>query len=159
MTQNLKEVYSSNKEKRTFEAIVIENPYFSKTYYLVNDTVPHDFNYNGSSKHFEVCPFELNLPTKGEEQQDVEITLPNIGIPMIKELDSALEDIFEPVMIHFLVYLDGFSDPQGEIPNLEFTNVVIDRTTVSGIGMRKDLFGHYINENQRFDIRFEGLFL
>jgi hypothetical protein len=152
MTDNLKEIYSANKNVRVYECIVLEHPLFSKTYYLVNDNVSHTFN----GVEYLACPFEITLPTKGENQQDLAIVLPNIGWDIIKELDNAIEDVYSEIKVRLEIWTDVL---EAEIPSLVFSQISVDKNTVSGVGIRKDLFSHYINENAIFDIRFEGLFL
>ena len=159
MTQELKEVFTSNVDKRLYEAIIISHPLFSKTYYLVNDDESHVFDVDGTMQSFEVCPFRISLPEKGSAQQDVEVIMPNIGWDIIKELDDAIEDVHSPIMLRFLIYLQDIDTIQSEIPNLVFTNISVDQNSVSGVGMRKDLYAHYILENSAFDTRFEGLWL
>jgi hypothetical protein len=159
MTQTLKEIYSSNVDKRVYEALILSHPLFSKSYYLINDTEGRPQDVDGTVQSFDACPFRVSLPEKGSEQQDVELALPNIGWDIIKELDAAIEDIYTPIQVRFLVYIEDDLYSHAEIPNLEFTNINVDRISVTGIGMRKDLYGHYINENAIFDLRFAGLFI
>jgi hypothetical protein len=155
MTQTLKEIWASNKNIRVYECLVLTHPLFDSTFYLVNDTQTKNFN----GVDYQPCPFKITLPEKGSNQQDVSIVLPNIGIDIIKQLDNAIEDIYEPIKTELQLWIDGASQPEAVIPNLEFTNISVDKTTVSGVGMRKDLYGHYVLENAIFDIRFEGLWI
>ncbi len=161
MTDALKEIYSSNKNVRVYEALILSHPNFSKIWYLVNDNSGHSFApYPGhTSVYFEPLPFKIKLPDVGETQQELEVGLPNIGTTISDELDAAIANPEIPIDVKFRIYIEGSADPQASIDDLRFVAVTIDSYVIQATAQRTDLFRRYVLENTMYDWRFEGLWL
>lgn len=140
----LKEVYASAPAtQRYVETLAFSHSLFDKTYYLTNDNQPWSFLLEtGQLVTFQVMPFRIVLPNSdGKGNQDMKLTLANIGRQLIDPLESAIALPSEPVRCVYRVYLDQVSSsPQNSPPlTLIITGVQVNREAVSATATRADV--------------------
>lgn len=162
LTEELKEIYSSNPVgTRYYESVAISHSRFSKTYYMVQDSVSHEWKLeDDSTVTFEPFGFSLVLPEVGGAQQSIQFVFDNVGREAMPELEAAAELISEPIQLHYRVYIDGSDISQYDI-SLVMTNIVADNYSISAIATRPDLYARTIPKGNAvfFDSKFRGLYL
>lgn len=144
ISQALKEVYASAPAtQRYVETLSFSHSLFSQTYYLTNDNQNWTFLLEtGVSKTFVVMPFKIVLPKNdGKGNQDMNLTLANIGRELIDPLEAAIALPSEPVSCVYRVYLDQASTtPQNSPPlTLKITGFEVTREAVSAMATRSDV--------------------
>jgi len=140
----LKEIYASAPAtQRYIETLAFSHSLFSQTYYVTNDNQSWQFLLEtGSLVTFSVMPFRIVLPTlDGQGQQDMGLTLANIGRDLIDPLESAIAKPSEPIRCVYRVYLDqAATAPQNTPPlSLILTGVQVTRESVSATATRADV--------------------
>ena len=160
LSQELKEVYSSNPiGKRYYNTAEISHSRFSKTFYMVEDGVSHEWKLeDGSIVTFEPMGFSLVLPEVGGADQTIKFVFDNVGREAMPELEAAAELISEPIRLVFRVYVDELEHSQFDM-NLVMTNIVADNLSISATASRPDLYGRNIPVGNEvfYDSRFKGL--
>jgi len=163
ISEELKKIYSSNPYgERYYETLELSHSRFSKTFYLVKDNESHLWELEDSSEvTFVATGMELRLPEVGSAQQDISVSIDNVGREMTDELESAVELINEPIKCKYRVYIDGDSTPQSTVLSLVFTSISMDMFTISATATRADLYKKIIPSGNKttFDSRFIGLFI
>lgn len=163
LSQALKELYSSNTVGgRYYETVQLSHTNFSKTFYLVQDTVSRDFCLDSgcaTTKTFEPFPFTVVMPEQGSQQQDLNVVFANMSDELIEEIDKASENTNEPIECIFRIYIDGYDIPQTDEIRLVITQVSVNDKTISGTATRPDLYAKSFpsGNNAFFDSRFIGL--
>jgi hypothetical protein len=140
----LKEVYASAPATtRYVETLAFSHSLFPQTYYLTNDNQSWSFLLEtGQLVTFAVMPFQIILPNSdGKGNQDMKLTLANIGRELVDPLELAIAKPSEPVRCVYRVYLDQPStSPQNSPPlSLIITGVQVNRDAVSATATRTDV--------------------
>ena len=140
----LKVVYASAPASQRFiETLAFSHSLFPKTYYLTNDNQPWEFQLEtGLLVTFSAMPFRIVLPTLDTQgNQDLGLTLANIGRDLIDPLEAAIAKPTEPVRCTYRVYLDQASSrPQNTPPlTLVLTGVQVTKESVSAMATRTDV--------------------
>ena len=158
----LREVYASAPvTQRYIETLSFSHSLFPQTFYLTNDNQPWSYLLEtGQLVNFTVMPFRIVLPkTDDKGQQDMGLTLANIGRELVDPLEAAIGRPSEPIRCVYRVYLDQASTaPQNTPPlTLIITGVQIDRDVVSATATRSDVLNRaYPYVFYRYD-QFPGL--
>jgi hypothetical protein len=144
ITQALKEIYASAPAtQRYIETLAFSHSLFPQTYYVTNDNVAWDFLLEtGQLVTFGPMPFRIVLPTlDGKGQQDMALTLANIGRDLVDPLEAAIALPSEPIRCVHRVYLDTPSTlPQNTPPlSLIITGVSVTAEAVSATATRTDV--------------------
>ena len=140
----LKEIYASAPATQRFiETLAFTHSLFPAPYYVAADNVPWDFLLEtGQLVTFRPVPFRIVLPAlDGQGQQDMALTIANIGRDLIDPLEAAIAAPSEPIRCVYRVYLDTPStSPQNTPPlSLIITNVQVAREAVSATATRTDV--------------------
>ncbi len=144
ISAKLKQIYASAPtDVRYVETLAFSHSLFPKTYYLTNDNKSWDFLLeNGTTVKFIAYPFKTVLPVQDKlGQQDLSVTLANIGHEMITPLELANTKPSEPIKCVYRVYLDkDLSACQNDPPlTLTITGIDLTRDTVSAVATRADV--------------------
>jgi hypothetical protein len=144
ISQALKEVYASAPAtQRYVDTLTFSHSLFPQTYYLTNDNMPWRFLLeNGQSVTFTQVPFRIVLPSSdGKGNQDMGLTIANIGRELVDALEAAIAKPTEPIKCILRVYLDqAGSLPQNSPPlSLIITDVNYGREAVSATAGRMDV--------------------
>lgn len=140
----LREVYASAPAtSRYIDTLAFSHSLFDKTYYLTSDNQPWPFLLEtGQLVTFAPMPFRIVLPSNdGRGQQDLNLTLANIGQDLVAPLEAAIAKPSEPVKCVYRVYLDQASTPPQNSPPLTLiiTGVSMTRDAVSATATRNDV--------------------
>lgn len=140
----LKEIYASAPATQRFiETLAFTHSLFAQPYYVAADNVSWDFLLEtGQLVTFLPMPFRIVLPAlDGQGQQDMALTIANIGRDLIDPLEAAIAKPSEPIRCVYRVYLDTpSSSPQNTPPlSLIITNVQVTREAVSATATRIDV--------------------
>ena len=134
ISQALKEIYASAPAtQRYIETLAFSHSLFSQTYYLTNDNQSWSFLLEtGQLVTFAAMPFRIVLPkTDGQGNQDMGLTLANIGRDLVDPLEAANGKPSEPIKCVYRVYLDtANTTPQNTPPlSLIITGIQVNRDT------------------------------
>lgn len=162
ITQALKEIYSSAPAtQRYVETLAFSHSLFPKTYYLTNDNMPWSFLLEtGQLVTFQQVPFKIVLPTSdGKGNQDLGVTLANIGRDLVDPIEAAIGNPAEPIKCTYRVYLDSASTaPQNSPPlSLIITAIQYARDSVSATATRSDVLNRAFPYNFYKTADFPGL--
>lgn len=140
----LKEIYASAPATQRFiETLAFSHSLFASTYYVTNDNQSWQFLLEtGQLVTFSAMPFRIVLPaTDGQGQQDMALTIANIGRDLVDPLEAAIAKPSEPIRCIYRVYLDQASSlPQNSPPlSLVMTGVQVTRDAVSATATRMDV--------------------
>jgi hypothetical protein len=158
----LKEIYASAPAtQRYIETLAFTHSLFSQPYYLTNDNQPWDFLLeSGQLVTFAPMPFRIVLPTlDGKGQQDMALTLANIGRDLVDPLEAAIAKPSEPIKCTYRVYLDTPStSPQNTPPlALIITGISVTADAVSATATRTDVLNRAFPFNFYQYTQFPGL--
>jgi hypothetical protein len=162
ISQALKEIYASAPAtQRYIETLSFSHSLFPNTYYLTNDNQPWMFTLeDGQWKDFLVMPFQIVLPTlDGDGNQDLNLTLANIGRDLVDPLEAAIAKPAEPVRCVYRVFLNQhLTRPQNDpVLQLSVTGVQVTKEAVSATATRTDVLNRAFPYNfYRTDL-FPGL--
>jgi len=190
MTQELKNKYSNyNDTTLYYEAISLYHPNFDHTgdnnvypenslfpgtdlypteyneilnsFYLVRNIKNLNFKIDNVSKEFNAYPFVVKLPTVGDSKQDLQISLDNVSLLLMKNLNLASENPSIPITLSYYVFLNEEGTSQIEPIRLTITNVSITGTVVSLTASRSNLYARKFpyGKGTVYDQRFQGLYL
>ncbi len=151
LSRELQEVYSSNTlDIRAYDTIELSHSLFSQTFYLIQDDVSHTLKLeSGESVEFVPFGFNVVLPTKGSNQQDVGLVFDNVAQIGIKELELAAENIKENIVCKYRAYIDGDDTPQSYL-ELALTNVSADPFKITSNASRVSLYDRHVPK-RRYD--------
>lgn len=140
----LKEIYASAPATQRFvETLAFSHSLFPQTYYVTSDNQSWQFLLeSGQLVTFVPMPFRIVLPSlDGQGQQDMALTIANIGRDLVDPLEAAIEAPSEPIRCTYRVYLDTVATaPQNDPPlTLTITSVQVTREAVSATATRKDV--------------------
>jgi hypothetical protein len=143
ISPELKRVYASApQDARYIETLELSHSRFPRTIYITNDLQQWEFLLEDSrAQLFQIVPFKVILPTSdGKGNQDLSITIDNIGREAVEALELASGDPTENIAVVYRVYLDrSFSAPQTDPPlRLTLTNVVVTLDAITGAATRAD---------------------
>lgn len=144
LSQQLKEIYASAPTtQRYIETLAFTHSRFAAPYYLTNDNVAWSFLLeSGQLVTFNPLPFRIVLPTlDGQGNQDMSLTIANVGRDLVDPLEAAIAVPAEPVQCTYRVYLDTpSSSPQNTPPmTLTITSVQVTKESVSAVATRADV--------------------
>lgn len=144
ISQALKEIYASAPAtQRYIETLAFSHSLFPQTYYLTNDNQPWTFLLEtGEQKTFSPMPFSVVLPTlDGRGNQDLALTLANIGRDLVDPIEAAIAKPSEPIVCTYRVYVDtALTTPQNDPPlALTITGIEVTRDSVSAAATRADV--------------------
>ncbi len=144
ISQALKEIYASAPATQRFiETLAFTHSLFSQPYYVTADNVSWDFLLEtGQLVTFLPMPFRIVLPSlDGQGQQDMALTIANIGRALIDPLEAAIAKPSEPIRCVYRVYLDTPStSPQNTPPlSLIITSIQVTAEAVSATATRTDV--------------------
>lgn len=143
ITAALKEIYASGTASRYIETLEFHHSMFGRSYYMTNDTVPWSFQLEtGAVVTFEAVPFRIVLPSNDHGgNQDLSLTLANIGRDLIDPLELAITKPQEPVRCTYRVYIDQVNSlPQNSPPlTLSISTVQVSQDAVSAVATRADV--------------------
>lgn len=162
ITQALKEIYASAPAtQRYIETLAFSHSLFASTYYVTNDNQSWQFLIEtGQLVTYLPMPFKIVLPTlDGKGQQDMALTLANIGRDLVDPLEAAIAKPSEPVRCVYRVYLDTPStSPQNSPPlSLIITGVNVTAEAVSATATRTDVLNRAFPFNFYTYATFPGL--
>ena len=162
ISQALKEVYASAPAtQRYVETLAFSHSLFPQTFYMTNDNQPWSYLLEtGQLVNFVVMPFKIVLPSlDGKGNQDMRLTIANIGRELIDPLEAAIAKPSEPVRCVYRVYLDQASSPPQNNPPLTLiiTGVQVNRDAVSATATRTDVLSRAFPYNFYKTSEFPGL--
>lgn len=162
ITQALKEIYASAPAtQRYVETLTFSHSLFPRTYYLTNDVLPWSFLLEtGQLVTFQQVPFKIVLPASdGKGNQDLGLTIANIGRELVDALEAAIANPAEAITCVWRVYLDQASSaPQNSPPLvLKITGAAMDRDAVSATATRADILNRAFPFNFYKTSEFPGL--
>lgn len=157
----LKEVYASAPTTQRFiETLALSHSLFSQTYYLTSDNQNWTFLLEtGATVTFVSMPFKIVLPTSdGKGNQDLGLTLANIGRELIDPLELAQAKPSEPVKCVRRVYLDTPSTTPADSPlTLLISAANVTKEAVSATATRMDVLNRAFPFNFYKTSDFPGL--
>lgn len=130
----------TDRDALWWEALVLEHT--TGTYYLTNAPTTIQGVFKGAVRTFQPIPFEVLLPDRdGDGQQDLRISVCNVGGEMLNALRKASQAGRSPIKVYWTVYLNGNTMPQYDPPlELVLTDVALSATQMTGIGSRYNIF-------------------
>lgn len=154
MTDELKKKYTYNPVAQVqYDTLELSHSGFSQSYYLVRAN--EDLTLGGQL--YTATGFDFTLPEKGGNQQDLQVTINNVGSNIILELESALNNADEAIGV---VYRSFLSDDPTTVQfslTLNLQEVTLNAYTISGRATNINLFDS-VFPRQRFDSwKFKGL--
>lgn len=140
----LRKIYASAPAtQRYVETLSFSHSLFSQSFYLTNDNQPWSYLLEtGQLVTFTAMPFRIVLPKIDDKgQQDMGLTLANIGRELVEPLEAAIAKPIEPIRCVYRVYLDQPSTGPQNLPPLSLiiTGVQITKETVSATATRADV--------------------
>ena len=158
----LKTIYASAPAtQRYIETLAFSHSLFPQTFYLTNDNQSWSYLLEtGQLVTFAVTPFQIVLPSlDGKGNQDMRLTIANIGRELIDPLEAAIAKPSEPVQCVYRVYLNqASSSPQNSPPlALIITGVQVNRDAVSATANRTDVLSRAFPYNFYKTADFPGL--
>lgn len=140
----LKEIYASAPTTaRYIDTLSFSHSLFPQTYYLTSDNKTWDFLLEtGQLVKFLPVPFRIVLPAiDGQGQQDMSLTIANIGRDLVDPLELAIAKPSEPIRCTYRVYIDQDSTaPQNSPPlTLIITGISVTKEAVSATATRQDV--------------------
>lgn len=152
ISQQLKEIYASAPTTaRYIETLTFSHSLFPASYYVTNDNRAWDFRLEtGQVVKFQVMPFRIVLPKLDNNgNQDMALTLANIGRDLVDPLEAAIANPAEPIRCTYRVYVDQeFTAPQNTPPmTLIITGVAVTKETVSATATRSDVLNRAFPHN------------
>jgi len=143
ITPELKRVYASAPlDTRYIETLSLSHSQFGQVFYITNDLTGWRFALEtGELKQFQAIPFVVVPPRQdGQGQQDLQITLDNIGREAMDAIEAASQIPSEPIVVVYRVYIDRpDSRPQNDPPlRLTLSNVAVGLTAITGTATRAD---------------------
>jgi hypothetical protein len=162
ISQALKEIYASAPTtQRYIDTLTFSHSLFPQTYYMTNDNQPWTFLLEtGVSAAFTVMPFQIVLPPQdGRGNQDLALTLANIGRDLVDPIEAAIAKPSEPIICTYRVYLDtALSIPQNDpVLAMTITGIEVTRGTVSASATRADVLNRAFPYNLYNYTLFPGL--
>ena len=143
ISQELKRVYASAPlDTKYVETLEISHSQFAQTFFITNDVQAWRFALeDGTLRTFLAVPFLVVPPTQdGKGQQDLQLTIDNIGREAMDAVEAASLLPSEPIGVVYRVYLDRQdSAPQLEPPlRLTLSNIAVGLTSLAGTATRAD---------------------
>lgn len=162
ISATLKRIYASAPTtQRYVETLAFSHSQFARTYYLTSDTYPWRFLLeSGAQVTFAPVPFKIVLPAiDGKGQQDMSLTIANIGRDLVDPLEAAIADPGEPIRCTYRVYTDTEGTmPQNDPPlTLVVTGAQMSRDSVSATATRVDVLNRAFPFNMYRYTEFPGL--
>ena len=143
ISAELARVYASAPaDDDVVETLELAHPNFTKTWFLVREPYPFDATLEtGAAVTFEALPFAVVLPAKsGEGQQDLGISIGNIDLVLIDELERANDDPTTKISATYRAYVS--SDPSAPafvLPALALSEIIASETVARGTATRTDV--------------------
>ena len=159
LSEELKAVYVNNPVNiRVIEGIELHHYLFTGIIYLIGFPTTLDLeSSDGTTKTFLPASFTVTTPTKGSNQQDLQLVIGDVGGRAIKELELAAEDINTPIVLKYGSYLEGSPVLQSDVISLDLANISATSTSISTTAVRTDLFGIKVPARNYDSWIFEGV--
>ena len=159
LSKRLQELYASNDiGVMAYDTIELSHSLFSKTYYLIVNDEPKDLKIEDGTVHtFEPFAFNVIMPTKGSNQQDIGLVFDNVAQVGMFELERASANMKEPIMLKHRIYMDGDDTPQSSVLELELVNVSANARTITANASRINLFGRHVPTREFLPSVFRGI--
>lgn len=162
ISETLKQIYASAPAtQRYIETLAFTHSNFAAPYYITNDTRDWSFLLEtGVAVIFKAMPFKIVLPkTDNKGNQDMALTLANIGREMVDPLEAAIEKPSEPVRCVYRVYLNVANRRPENTPPLSLiiTGIQVTREAVSATATRADVLNRAFPYNFYKYEQFPGL--
>lgn len=162
ITAALKEIYASAPAtQRYIETLAFTHPLFSQPYYLTNDNQAWEFLLeSGQLVTFNPIPFRVVLPAlDAKGQQDMELTIANIGQDLVDPIEAAIANPREPIRCTYRVYIDTPGSAPQNTPALTLiiTGVNVSGEAVSATATRNDVLNRAFPYNFYTYTQFPGL--
>jgi len=140
----LKRIYASAPTDQQFlETLSFSHSLFSKTFNLIADIKPWKFlNLAGVQVDYDVAPFKIQLPqtTSGSANQDLRVSLTNVGRLMMDELERANDNPQEPIVCIYRVYINQeLTMPQSDELSLTIVDVQASMQQIDAVARRADI--------------------
>ena len=144
ITAALKEIYASAPaDQRYIETLAFTHSLFPQAYYLTNDNQSWEFLLETEQLvTFLPVPFRVVLPALDSKgQQDMELTIANVGRDLVDPLEAAIAKPSEPIRCTYRVYIDepGTSPQNTPALSLIITGVNVSGEAVSATATRNDV--------------------
>lgn len=139
----LQQRYSSEVDFDWFEALILSHSAVGALYLAkVGDGKSRTGTIDGSTRTFLAVPFEVVLPRKdGEGQQDMTLTIGNVGSEMTNALNKAITKPQEPIRCRYTVFIEGNKTPQINPPlELSLTDIALTEEVVTATATRYNVF-------------------
>jgi len=162
ITAALKEIYASAPAtQRYIETLAFTHSLFAQPYYLTNDNQAWEFLLEtGQLVTFTPVPFRVVLPAlDAKGQQDMELTIANIGQDLVDPIEAAIANPREPIRCTYRVYLDTPGSAPQNTPALTLiiTGVNVSGEAVSATATRNDVLNRAFPYNFYTYTQFPGL--
>ncbi len=160
LSEDLKKIYANHETtQRSFDCISLTHSQFTQDWHFIQDNNSKELKLSDDTLvTFEPFAFDVILPVKGSNQQDLQITLDNTSLQLMKELNLATTIITEPIILTHNTYIEGNQQPQASDIRLNLTNIKAKGTLISATASATDLVNRgFLSE--KFDERFKGVFL
>ena len=162
ISQTLKEIYASAPTTQQYvETLSFSHSLFSQTYFMTSDNRAWDFLLEtGQLVKFLPVPFRIVLPTlDGQGQQDMALTIANIGRDLVDPLEAAIAKPSEPIRCTYRVYIDTAGSAPQNTPALSLiiTGVNVSGEAVSATATRNDVLNRAFPFNFYTYTQFPGL--
>ena len=140
----LKAIYASAPaDQRYIETLAFTHSLFAAPYYLTNDNQSWEFLLEtGQLVTFLPVPFRVILPALDSKgNQDMELTIANVGQDLVDPLEAAIAKPSEPIRCTYRVYIDvpGTSPQNTPALSLIITGVNVSGEAVSATATRNDV--------------------
>lgn len=143
ISPDLKRIYASAPSgQRYVETLQLSHSAFPLTFYVTNAKEPWTFDLgDGTLQEFSPVAFNITFPTMdGKGQQDLQLTLDNVGRDAMQALEAAAAHPQEPIVVTARVYLNvANSLPQNTPPLvLTMSEVQVTIAAITGTAGRAD---------------------
>lgn len=124
-----------------YEAIILSHS-LAGQYYLTTRTTPMQGKVDGAVQMFLPIPFAVQLPKRdGQGQQDLTLSICNIGKEMYTAVELAAGNYLEPIRCRYTIYIAGNLNPQLDpMLDLSLTNIAINATAMTATATRAQVF-------------------
>ena len=152
MTDALKTVYAANLlTDRVLDTVALSHSTWTKVYYLVADTQVRQLkDENGTIHDYEPFGFRAIQPSKGSNQQDLQLAFDNVIGLGTAELNKAIKKSEEPIKCVYCTYLVSSQDPQISPIHLELASISLTAYTIIATAQRRDLYQNKVPK-KKFD--------
>jgi len=143
ISAELQQRYQTEVDVDWWEAVIF-NHATAGALYLVNseDGQVRRGSIDGAVREFIPIPFVVSLPERsGDGQQDLGITVGNIGKEMTIMVENAMKAPENPIRFRYTIFIEGNTTPQINPPfELTLTDVMLTQKALTGTATRYQVF-------------------